>query len=61
MNRTMELTIDDRVKYYNVFGYVGNGTIDEIGEKNGSVVYVVALDNGEFRWGYPDQFKTILG
>jgi hypothetical protein len=56
----MELQIGDRVKYYSITSnYVGTGVIDEIGEKNGMVVYDVQLDNGDLRWGYVDQFKRV--
>ena len=49
----------DRVIYSNYDNKRLKGTISGIGEKNNSTVYDVELDNGEMKWGHPEQFKKI--
>jgi len=49
----------DRALYDSYHGPCLPGTIVNVGEKDGEKVYDITLDNGDKRWGHPEQFEAI--
>ena len=57
--RRESFKVGDKVYYRGGWGRepAKSGTIIGIGEKNDQVVFDVALDDGDQRWGYANQFS----
>lgn len=60
MSTTPKFRIGQSVYLTTDFGWGRTipGVIEDIGEKNGQVVYDVALPNNDLRWGYEDQIRA---